>query len=236
MSVNRSENWGVIFDLDGVLVDSSEFHYRSWLAWGQEVEDIDLADLTREWFGATFGSRNGSIIPPLFQRPLGEAEITRHADRKEELFRELAVGHLEPLPGASELVEGLAQAGIPVAIGSSTPPENLLIVLEEIGLASFFPAGLRVCGADVVKGKPDPEVFLAAAQRLGLPPARCVVIEDAGVGVRAARAAGIACIGVTTTRPTVRLKEAGADWIVGSLEDVIIEDMAKLVQVRGFAD
>lgn len=216
----KRDRLGVIFDLDGVLVDSSEYHYLSWLAWGDEVDEIDKAELSREWFAATFGSRNESIIPSLFSRALTEAEVTRHAQRKEELFRELAVGKLVPLPGAMELVTALTEAGFLLAIGSSTPPENLGVVLDEIGLAPFFPIERRVCGADVTNGKPDPEVFLMAAQRLDLPPGRCLVIEDAGVGVRAAKAAGMACVGVTTTRPAERLKEAGADWVVGSLEDI----------------
>jgi len=239
---------GVIFDLDGVLVDSSEFHYGSWLAWGREVDEIDPTDLSREWFEATFGSRNGSIIPPLFDGPLTAAEIARHAHRKEELFRELALGRLEPLPGSRELVACLTEAGVPMAIGSSTPPENLAIVLEQIGLSSFFPQEHRVCGADVTKGKPDPEVFLTAAQRLDLPPALCVVIEDAGVGIKAAKAAGMACIGVTTTssssrsetercpdatRSAKKLEEAGADVVVGSLEEVGLKQLTRLVEGYG---
>ena len=216
----KRDRLGVIFDLDGVLVDSSEYHYLSWLAWGREVNEIDKAELSREWFAATFGSRNESIIPPLFSRRLDEAEVARHAARKEELFREQALGKLEPLPGAGELVVSLAKAGFLLAIGSSTPPENLTVVLDDIGLASHFPEQYRVCGGDVKEGKPDPEVFLTAASRMDLPPGRCLVIEDAGVGVRAAKAAGMACVGVTTTRPAERLKEAGADWVVGSLEDI----------------
>ena len=191
MNQKDRTSYGVIFDLDGVLVDSSKFHYESWLSWGREVDEVDLADLSGEWFSATFGSRNESIIPPLFHRRLTDREIARHANRKEELFRQIAIDRLEPLPGARELVASLTEVGIRVAIGSSTPPENLGVVLERIGLASYFPTEHRVCGADVTRGKPDPEVFLAAAARLGLPPARCLVVEDAGVGVRAAKAAGI---------------------------------------------
>ncbi len=224
----KRDRIGVIFDLDGVLVDSTEFHYRSWLAWGEEVEEIDPADLSRHWFEATFGSRNESIIPPLFNRALTESEVARHAARKEELFRKLAMGKLETLPGARELVASLADAGFLLAIGSSTPPENLTVVLEQIGLAARFPAEHRVCGADVKLGKPDPEVFLTAADRLDLPPGRCLVIEDAGVGVQAAKAADMACIGVTTTRTEARLLEAGADWVVDSLEELNVEELARL--------
>ena len=173
---------GVIFDLDGVLVDSSQFHYESWRRLSQEVPVKQ--PVTETWFRQTFGQRNEEILLSFFQRELTQEEATTFADRKEALFRQLARSHLKPLPGARKLVKGLHQARFCMAVGTSTPPENLEMILGELALARYFP--VRVTGADVEHGKPDPEVFLLAAERLQITPNDCVVIEDAQAGIVAA--------------------------------------------------
>ena len=214
----------VIFDLDGVLVETHAFHFEAWKRWGEEV---GLAHrITEEWFRSTFGRRNDTIIPTIWPTPLTPEEVERLSERKEALFREVARGRIRPLPGARELVQALHRAGFRLAVGTSTPPENLEMILESIQLTPYFP--VRVTSADVQRGKPDPEVFLRAAEQLRVPPERCVVIEDAHVGVEAARRGGMRCIAVTTTHPAERLREA--DWVVTSLTEVTPERVAALLE------
>ena len=211
----------VIFDLDGVLIDSSEFHWESWQVMGRE----DGFTMTAELFRRTFGMPNRAILPELYGRAMADAEITELSERKEAHFRTLAQGRLQALPGGVELAHALAAAGIPIAIGSSTPLSNIRVALESIGVERCFQQ--IVCADDVTKGKPDPEVFLKAAGELGAAPGVCVVIEDAVVGVAAAKAAGMRCLAVTTTHPAPAL--AAADRVVASLAGITPADLAALL-------
>ncbi len=200
----------VLWDLDGVLVDSTRFHYEAYRKLlaerGREIGFDEFRNL--------FGLRN----EPILRRLLGElppAEIERLAERKEELFRELIAGKVEALPGAAELARRLREAGVSMAIVSSTPRANIELILGSLGLAEAFDV---VVGAeDARRGKPHPEGFLAAAERLGVAPADCVVLEDAPEGIEGGKAAGMRCIGVATTRPPERLSEA--DLVVERLDD-----------------
>jgi len=212
---------GVIFDMDGVLADTAEQHFQSWLAvaprWGVQI--------TRADFRATFGRPNHEGIPILFHRPVPPDEL-REIDRlKEQAFREIVRRSLEPLPGVVELVRALDGSGFRLAVGSSGPRENIELILETLGIARHF--GAVVSGWDVSRGKPDPEVFLKAAARIGVEPACCVVIEDVPAGVQAARSAGMKCIAVTTTRPAYELQSA--DRVVESLADVSPEAVLELI-------
>ncbi|MAE56661.1 MAG: HAD family phosphatase [Candidatus Poseidoniia archaeon] len=207
---------GVIFDLDGVIVDSSIFHFGAWQRWAREVGIIE--DVDEEWFREHHGKRNDAIITATLGL-ISETELEAHATRKEEYFRELARGKLEPLPGVSTLVEELVSDEWGLAIGTSTPRENLDLVLNELPFSSAFTA--TACGSEVTHGKPAPDIFLRAAELLELPPERCVVVEDAPSGVAAARAGGFACLAVATTRPRELLSEA--NLLLDSLEEATLE-------------
>lgn len=211
----------VIFDFDGVILDSSHFHYLAWQEWAK-VAGV-TKPITQRWFQKTFGMRNHEIFITLFDRELSPAESSHHNEWKEGMFREMARGKLEALPGARELIEHLHVSGIHLAIGSATPPENLEMILDDLKLGQYFE--VRITGADVMKGKPDPEVFLLAAKGLGIEPAHCVVIEDAAAGVEAANNAGMFSIAVTSTRTAEHLSHA--NWIVDSLKEVNLARMQK---------
>lgn len=211
----------VIFDLDGVLVDSSLFHRESWRVVGRERG----FEMTDELFWRTFGMPNRQILPLLFGRELPDDEVAELSERKEAVYRELAAGRMQPLPGATELVRAVAGAGFRVALGSSTPMSNIRVVLDALGIREYFEQ--IVCSDDVTHGKPHPEVFLKAAQRLGVEPNQCVVIEDAVVGVQAARAAGMRCLAVATTHPADKLHEA--DRVVLDLTYVTPETLAEML-------
>ncbi len=203
----------VIFDFDGVVIDSHEAHERSWFALAAELG----RPFTRETFVATFGQRNESILPMLGWAEQGDAaRIQQLGDRKESHYREiLRKEGITPLPGVVALLENLRQEGIPCAIGTSTPRANVECVLEITGLAGFFQD--VAAAEDVTRGKPDPEVFLRAAAKLGAEPSTCVVIEDAQVGIRAAKAAGMKAVAVTTTHSSVSLAPENPDRIEDSL-------------------
>ena len=181
----------VLWDLDGTLADSSSFHLRSWRA---ALSPIGI-EITDAQFLETFGRRNEFIVPLWLGARATPRLVQELADAKEALYRAFVeIEGLTPLPGASEWVHRLHDAGWKQAIGSSAPRRNVDVMVDAIGLASFFEA--TAAAEDVAHGKPAPDVFLAAAKALGVPPERCVVVEDAAAGIEAARRAGIACIGV----------------------------------------
>ena len=220
MRFNQRFPWGVLFDWDGVVIDSSSQHERSWELLAAE-RDLFLPE---GHFKAGFGKKNEIIIPTLGWGN-DPAIIRELADRKEALYRELVAAEgVTILPGARELLEALKGEGIPRAVGSSTPRENLDALFATTGLDALFDA--VVCGSDVSHGKPDPEVFLSGAAKLGLLPSRCIVIEDAFAGIEAARRGGMKVVGVATTNPVESLDQC--DLAVVSLEEVTPRRLAAL--------
>lgn len=214
--------FGAIFDWDGVIIDSSAQHERSWELLAAE----EKFSLPEGHFKRGFGKKNAVIIPDLGWAT-EPAEVARLGDRKEALYRELLRRDgVAPLPGARELLEGLRAAGVPCAVGSSTARENIEVIFAATGLGEFFSA--VVTGEDVRRGKPAPDVFLLAAARLGIEPARCVVFEDAFVGLEAARVGGMRCVAVATTNPLAALVPR-ADRAVRSLAEVSVSDLRKLM-------
>ncbi|MHC4065237.1 MAG: HAD family hydrolase [Planctomycetota bacterium] len=192
----------MIFDLDGVLIDSAAPHHESWRLLAGELG----ARVTEEQFLTTFGRQNRDIIPLLFGDHLSDKRVGELSERKEAIYRDLVRGRIQPIAGAVELARGCRRAGLKLAVGSSGHPANIDLALQELGIAECF--DVIVHGNEVTRGKPDPQVFLTAAQRLELPPADCAVIEDAPSGVQAALAAGMTAIGLTTHHPRERLSAA----------------------------
>jgi beta-phosphoglucomutase len=216
----------VIFDMDGVLVDSYHAHARSWQVmaaqWG--------CTMTAVQFDATFGQTSRDIISRLWPGArYGDGEIAAMDARKEAAFRQILARDFRPMPGVDRLLSGLFAAGVPLAVGSSGPPENVDLVLSLLGKRPWFAS--IVTGMDVTRGKPDPQVFLLAAQRLGVAPRRCVVVEDAPLGIRAAKAAGMADVGLASTgRAPWMLAEA--DLVIDTLESLSPRVLRGLFQRR----
>lgn len=201
------EGFGVVFDWDGVVIDSEEFHRQSWKLL-QAEEHLSMEDGA---FETSFGMRNEQIIPNVFKwaEPGDTKRINALADRKEFLYRELVRSHgIDPLPGVVALLNELKAAGVPTSVGSSTPRANIDAVMEVIGVTDLFQE--IVAAGDVTNGKPDPEVFLTAATRLGCLPENSVVLEDAQVGIRAGKAGGFHVLAVATTHSAEELTEADA--------------------------
>ena len=209
--VNRGE-YAVLWDVDGVLIDSGEQHRRAWEQLARE-EDLPYSDAA---FWATFGMRNSDIFPRMFGVSGPPERIVALGDRKEAIYRDLLKQEAVALPGAKELLAALHAAGYRQALGSSAPPANLEVIIQLLGIAPYLDA--VVSGEQVARGKPAPDIFLAGAERLGITPAHCLVIEDAPAGVAAAHAGGMRCLAVRRAgQPDAPGLEA-ADALVDSLE------------------
>ncbi len=220
----------VIFDMDGVLVDSYQAHYRSWL----EMARADGLHFTEAEFAATFGRTSREIIAHFWgegrcsHEPTDE-QIADMDERKKAAYRRIIETDFPAMPSVGELLQSLHEAGFKLAVGSSGPPENVALAVEKLDAADLFDA--VVTGDDVLHGKPDPEVFALAAKRLGVRPARCVVIEDAPVGIAAAHAAGMLGIGLLSAGRT-RADLAAADVIVTSLGEISPKMLEELIAKR----
>ena len=199
----------MLWDLDGTLVDSTEYHWRSW----QRPLADEGVRITKADFLASFGQRNDAILRGWLGDSADPARARRIGEAKEASYREIiAAEGIAPLPGAAEWVRRLHQAGWRQAIASSAPRLNVEVVRRALGFAALIDT--CVGAEDVRAGKPDPEVFLTAAARLDVPPRRCVVVEDAAAGIEAGRRAGMRTIGVGEAAL------AGADLAVRSLTDL----------------
>jgi beta-phosphoglucomutase family hydrolase len=213
---------GAIFDWDGVIIDSSSHHEESWERLAKETG----YQLPAGHFKKGFGMKNEFIIPNLLHWTSDPAEVNRLSLRKEALYREIVVEWgLKPLPGVVAWLDQLRDAGISCAIGSSTHRLNIETGLALIGLRERFHA--IITAEDVSHGKPDPEVFLKAAGRLGVAPERSVVFEDALVGIEAAHRGGMKVIAVATTNSIDLLKDA--DLAVHRLDELTIERLRQVV-------
>ena len=221
----EANGFAVIWDVDGTLVDTAELHFQAWSRLSGDMN----RPFTRADFTATFGWRNPEIIHRVYGTHYTDEEVADLGRRKEEFYRAAARRGVELLPGARALLDGLHAAGFRQAIGSSAPLENLDLILSLTDTRRFFDA--IVSAEDTQRGKPDPQVFLVAAAKLGVPPGRCVVMEDAVVGVQAARAGGMKCVAVRFAglHPEAALAAAGADVVVPSLEQVSVDTVRRLL-------
>jgi beta-phosphoglucomutase len=208
----------VLWDLDGTLVDSADYHWRAW----RETLTREGTSITYEQFLDGFGQKNDRILRQWFGADLPPDRIAQlGGDKEAEYRRILEAEGLSPLPGVGRWLEALHNAGWKQAIASSAPRANVDVMLRVSGLGRYFDA--RVAAEDVTIGKPDPEVFLTAAATLGIAPSRCIVVEDAPAGIEAARRAGMKCIGVTT------VTTLAADIFVRTLSDLSPDAFESLV-------
>ena len=214
---------GVIFDMDGVLIDTYESHFRSWQMMAAEAG----LTISEEQFAATFGRTSREVLGTLWGPDrFSPEEISRWDARKEELFRELIAADFPAMPGVESLLRGLAAAGFALAIGSSAPPENVELAVDRLQMRGLFDA--IVTGADVTRGKPDPQVFMTAAARLRIPPEWSAVVEDAPLGIAAAQAAGAASIALVSTGRK-REQLTAADLVVDRLAELSPQRIEELI-------
>ncbi len=185
-----------IFDMDGTIVDNMAFHTRSWLTFFQQRGHELDADA---FFLSTAGRQGHEIIRSYLGDHLSDAQTRELSLEKDALYRELYAPHLATLPGFDAFIKAAQQGGIALAVGTAAPTPNVVFTLDGLDLRRHFAA--VVGAADVVHGKPHPDVFLEAARRLDVAPEQCIVFEDAPLGVEAARRAGMRAVVLTTTLP-----------------------------------
>lgn len=209
----------VLWDMDGTLVDSSAYHWRSW----RDVLSAEGHTITYEQFKATFGQRNDTILRTLYGADLPTDRIAQIGAAKEERYRSLVrAGGIELLPGVKDWLTRLNTQGWRQAIASAAPLQNIETILEVLSIAWCFDA--LVSAEDVQRGKPDPQVFLLAAERVGVSPAGCIVVEDAPAGIEAAQRAGMRSVGVCSTHDILL-----ADWPVQTLAELPADAFDRLL-------
>jgi beta-phosphoglucomutase family hydrolase len=205
-----------IFDMDGTLADTMPYHQ---MAWEYLLPELGIAVDHDEFFTWSAGLTNREIFPRLLGRDINPHELAMLSEAKESHYRELYREHMQTMPGVLPFLQRSMDAGYPRAVGSAAPPANLDLVLDGLDLRRYFQA--VVGGADVERGKPDPAIFLQAADKLGATPADCIVFEDAPAGIEAARRAGMACVVVATTltREQVDAMGSAAQHVTHVIDD-----------------
>ena len=216
---------GLIFDMDGVLVDSNAFHLDKWMALLNEHGiEFDPAQLPEQ----ILGQRNDTALRFFFGDKLSAEERRRLIEELEEKFRRAFRSHARPLPGLEPLVVEGHRAGIPMAVASSAMAKNVEFVVEALGFRRYFKA--LVNGDEVSKPKPDPEIYLKAARLLGAKPQSSVAFEDSFVGIEAAKRAGMKCVGIASSFPASELRSrTQADLVVGSFTELNLRRLEELI-------
>ena len=209
----------ILWDMDGVLADTSQLHFETW----ERVLTEQGIPFDRQKFHLIYGLKNRDLLPYLAGKSLQPEWMEWIADQKELAFRQALPGHLSLLPGVLDWLQRFTTWGWKQAVASSAPPENVAALVDELGIREYFAA--LVTPGDL-PGKPDPAVFHLAASRLGVSPQNCVVIEDSIPGLEAARRAGMRCIALTTTNPPEAL--TGADIVVENMDQLTIQQVESL--------
>ena len=215
----------LIFDMDGVIVDNHTWHFEAWVEFGKRHGFI----ITREEFGKYFGSTNHMVLSSLFENKLTEEEISILGEEKELIYRELYRPFIKPVAGLKAFLQYATDQGIRLALATSAPFENIKFTLEATGLENYF--SVINDSSMVTKGKPDPQVYLITAEKLGVQPTDCIVFEDSVPGILSALDAGMHVIGVATTHKSdelmmfvnkIIMNFEAPDKLLGKLREVII--------------
>ena len=207
--------------MDGVIADTASYHLKAW----QEMFQKRGVKFTEDDFRHSFGQRNDTIIKDTLGDKTSQDEIEAMANEKEESFRRRIGQNIKPLPGVMELLRSLKEHRFKMALASSAPMENIQLLTQSLGISSYFQS--IISDEDVTEGKPSPQVFQLAAQKLEAEPENCIVIEDAITGVTATKRAGMHSLAVTTTHPGHSLMEA--DLVVDTLEKVSGNNLEGLI-------
>ncbi|NIA57854.1 beta-phosphoglucomutase family hydrolase [Massilia sp. TW-1] len=210
-----------VFDMDGTIVDNMAFHTESWLAFfARRGKTYDPDAFFRE----TAGAQVREILRERLDADIPDDEIAVLAQEKEALYREMYAPHRRAIQGFEDFVARAREEGVKLAVATSAPPANIVFTLDELDLRRHFDA--VVGAADVARGKPHPDVFLKAAEKLGVAPHDCIVFEDAPMGVEAARRAGMKTVVITTTLPAEAFREFdNVVRIVAHYDELDVRDM-----------
>jgi beta-phosphoglucomutase family hydrolase len=207
--LKKFETKAVIFDLDGTLLDNNSYHLKSWLEYLKKIGRL----ISEEEYNANINGRtNTDVIKYIYEKDLSNEEILKYTLEKEALYRELYKPFIKPLDGLIDFLEILKEKNIPMAIATSGIQPNIDFMFEEVPIRQYFTEVVN--SSHITKGKPDPEIYLKTASLLDIPPKNCLVFEDAVVGIKSAKAAGMKVIAVATTQTKEEL----------SIADMIIDD------------
>lgn len=205
-----------IFDIDGTMIDNNEFHLK---AWRQYLKEIGREMSDEEYKENINGKTNQDATEYIYGKKLSKEEAEKYYLKKEEIYRQMYAPHIKPVEGLLELLQLLQSKNIPIAIATSGIMVNIDFMFEHIPMRQYFKE--IIYSEDIKKGKPDPEIFLKAAEALNVDPAKCVVFEDSLAGVEAGKAAGMKVVAVTTTHPKDELNDA--DEVVSDFTSVTVE-------------
>ncbi|WP_080057488.1 HAD family hydrolase [Spirosoma aerolatum] len=216
--------FAALFDMDGVLIDNADFHLNAWL---QFAQNHGLSLTRDQYMDHINGHISADSLAYVLQRPVTPAEVIILTEEKEAIYRELYRPHLRPTPGLITFLDTLKRAGVPMAVGTSAPESNVGFTLDGTQLRPYFDA--IVDASMIHKGKPDPEIYLTAAQRVGVEPSRCVVFEDAFAGIEAGLRAGMSVIALATTHTRSELADKGASLIIDDFSQLTLEQVQTLI-------
>ncbi len=208
----------IIFDMDGVIVDNYKYHMKSWM---QFLEKHGFPISVQEYKEQINGRILSSIIPGYFGADTTPERIKVLGEEKESAYREIYQNDITATPGLKDFLMELENKNIPKAIATSAPPANVEFTLAHTGLKKHFP--VITDDSMVTRGKPDPQVYLKSAELLHTDPARCVVFEDAILGIQAARNAGMKVVGLATTHPAEELNDV--DMVISNFEGLTIDKL-----------
>lgn len=222
--LSSARPWAALFDMDGVLIDNTDFHVNAWLQFAQRHN----RPLTKDQYVENINGRvSADAMAYVFQRPISPGELIVLTEEKEAIYRELYRPHLQPAPGLLDFLSALTAQDVKLAVGTSAPESNVLFTLDGLPLRPYFDA--IVDASMVKKGKPDPEIYLTAANRVGIEPARCVVFEDAFAGIEAGLRAGMTVVALATTHTRNELVDTGAALIVDDFTQLTVEAVQALI-------
>jgi beta-phosphoglucomutase family hydrolase len=216
------EKFAVLFDMDGVIIDSNPYHKDAWLEFCRRYQvELKEEDVPRYIYGKT----NKTALVDVFQREFSPEESFRLSEEKEAIYRDLHRADIRLIKGLDHLLNAFEQHQIPLAVCTNAPVANLDFTLEETGIRPYFE--VLIDASKVSKGKPDPEIYLKAAQLLQVPAERCIVMEDSTVGVEAGLRAGMKVVGITTTHTREEL--AHTHLVIDDFDELTVDRLAALL-------
>jgi beta-phosphoglucomutase len=221
----KSQPLAVIFDMDGVIVDNMEYHKKAWgIFLKKYAPDIELEEFSRH-----FGKVNRDLLKIVFKREITAEEESRFGEEKEAIYREIYADHIVPLSGLPDFLDSLKENSVKTAVATAAPRINMDFVFEKTGLRKYF--DVLIDATEVTRGKPDPEIYLKAAQRLSCLPDSCLVFEDSFPGVQAARRAGMKVIALATSHPAESLKDA--ERVIKDFTEISLDEVRDYLMRSG---
>lgn len=217
------EKFAVLFDMDGVIIDSNPYHKDAWMAFCRRYQvELKEEDVPKYIYGKT----NKMALVDVFQREFSPEESFRMSEEKEAIYRDLHRADISLIKGLPALLESFQQHQVPLAVCTNAPVANLDFMLEETGIRPYFQ--VLIDASKVSKGKPDPEIYLKAAQMLGISPDRCIVMEDSTVGVEAGLRAGMKVVAITTTHSRQELSHT--HLVIDDFDELHVDKLEALLQ------